>query len=81
MPNLITLNLTSNNITSLSTLVALEHCTNLRYLNLGDNPVKNHDHYREFVVWKVSLSLPHCGRVADIAKQRSLDLIDASGKY
>ncbi|KAL7410152.1 leucine-rich repeat-domain-containing protein [Mrakia frigida] len=77
VPNLITLNLTSNNITSLSSLVALENCSNLRYLNLGDNPVKNLEHYREFVIWKVAKGSLHTldyQRIKDVERTTAASL-------
>jgi len=54
IPNLVTLILTDNLISSLATLVPLESLTYLRHLSLIGNPVTQHEHYREFVVWKVA---------------------------
>ncbi|WVR08964.1 hypothetical protein IAU60_006023 [Kwoniella sp. DSM 27419] len=54
IPNLVTLVLTNNAISSLATLVPLEALTALRHLSLRGNPVTEHEHYREFTVWKVA---------------------------
>lgn len=45
--------LTDNLISSLATLLPLEQLVNLRHLSLRGNPVTEHEHYKEFVVWKV----------------------------
>ncbi|KAK4685701.1 U2 small nuclear ribonucleoprotein A', partial [Tremellales sp. Uapishka_1] len=54
IPNLVTLILSSNAIASLATLVPLENILSLRHLSLIGNPVTSHEHYKEFVVWKVA---------------------------
>ncbi|ORY33133.1 leucine-rich repeat-domain-containing protein [Naematelia encephala] len=59
IPNLITLVLTENAITSLATLVPLGDLVNLRHLSLKGNPVSAHEHYREFVIWKVAKGKLH----------------------
>ena len=46
--------LTNNAIASLAALVPLESLIHLKHLSLRGNPVTQHEHYREFTVWKVS---------------------------
>lgn len=54
IPNLVTLVLSNNAISSLATLVPLESLIHLQHLVLTGNPVTEQEHYREFTVWKVA---------------------------
>jgi len=54
IPNLVTLILTDNAITSLASLVPLESLRFLRHLSLRGNPVTENEYYKEFVVWKAA---------------------------
>jgi len=54
IPNLVTLILTNNAISSLASLVPLENLLSLRHLSLRGNPVTEHEYYKEFVVWKAA---------------------------
>ncbi|ORX39167.1 leucine-rich repeat-domain-containing protein [Kockovaella imperatae] len=53
IPNLVTLVLSDNVISSLATLAPLESLTHLQHLSLTGNPITQHEHYRLFVIWKV----------------------------
>ncbi|WOO84984.1 U2 small nuclear ribonucleoprotein A' [Vanrija pseudolonga] len=59
IPNLASLVLTNNAITSLATLVPLADLPQLRHLVLRGNPVAEHEHYRAFVIWKAAKGALH----------------------
>ncbi|KAK8843958.1 hypothetical protein IAR55_006750 [Kwoniella newhampshirensis] len=78
IPNLVTLVLTNNTITSLATLVPLETLTALRHLSLRGNPVTEQQHYREFVVWKVAKGNLHIldfERIKDSTRESARKLL------
>ncbi|WWD06893.1 hypothetical protein V865_004990 [Kwoniella europaea PYCC6329] len=78
IPNLVTLVLTNNAISSLSTLLPLESLTSLRHLVLRGNPVTEHEHYKEFVVWKVAKGNLHVldySRIKDSLREQSKKLL------
>ncbi|WVW79507.1 hypothetical protein I302_101476 [Kwoniella bestiolae CBS 10118] len=78
IPNLVTLVLSDNAISSLSTLLPLESLTFLRHLVLKGNPVTEHEHYKEFVVWKVAKGNLHTldyTRIKDTLRESSKKLL------
>ncbi|WWC91066.1 uncharacterized protein L201_006007 [Kwoniella dendrophila CBS 6074] len=78
IPNLVTLVLTNNAISSLATLLPLETLTSLRHLVLRGNPVTQHEHYKEFVVWKVAKGNLHVldyERIKDSLRESSRKLL------
>ncbi|WVQ81121.1 hypothetical protein IAT38_003243 [Cryptococcus sp. DSM 104549] len=78
IPNLVTLVLTDNAITSLSALLPLEQLTSLRHLSLRGNPVTQHEHYKEFVVWKVAKGKLHAldfERIKDSTREAATKLL------
>ncbi|WVF65428.1 hypothetical protein IAT40_000155 [Kwoniella sp. CBS 6097] len=81
IPNLVSLVLTNNAIASLSTLVPLETLTALRHLSLKGNPVTQHEHYKEFVVWKVAKGQLHTldfERIKDSTRESARKLLTDS---
>lgn len=78
IPNLVTLVLTDNAISSLATLLPLADLANLRNLVLRGNPVTEHEHYKEFVVCKVARGKLHTldyERIKDEVRDRSRRLL------
>lgn len=78
IPNLVTLVLTNNVITSLATLVPLESLTALRHLVLRGNPVTEHQHYKEFTIWKVAKGNLHTldfERIKDATRESARKLL------
>lgn len=78
LPNLVTLTLTDNAISSLSTLLPLADLPFLRYLSLRGNPVTQHEHYKDFAVWKVAGGKLHVldyERVKDADRTRARQLL------
>ncbi|OCF35683.1 U2 small nuclear ribonucleoprotein A' [Kwoniella heveanensis BCC8398] len=78
IPNLVSLVLTNNAIASLATLVPLESLTALRHLSLRGNPVTQHEHYKEFVVWKVAKGQLHTldfERIKDSTRESARKLL------
>ncbi|WWC72964.1 uncharacterized protein I206_106928 [Kwoniella pini CBS 10737] len=78
IPNLVTLVLTDNAISSLASLLPLETLTSLRHLVLKGNPVTQHEHYKEFVVWKVAKGNLHVldyERIKDTLREKSRKLL------
>ncbi|WRT69212.1 uncharacterized protein IL334_006196 [Kwoniella shivajii] len=78
IPNLVSLVLTNNVISSLATLLPLETLTSLRHLVLKGNPVTQQEHYKEFVVWKVAKGKLHTldfERIKDSLRESSRKLL------
>ncbi|GFZ47345.1 hypothetical protein JCM24511_05088 [Saitozyma sp. JCM 24511] len=78
IPNLVTLVLTNNAIASLATLVPLGDLVHLRHLSLIGNPVTEHEHYKEFAVWKVAKGNLHTldfSRIKDSLRASSRALL------
>jgi U2 small nuclear ribonucleoprotein A' len=74
IPNLVTLVLTDNVITTLATLLPLGDLPLLRHLVLRGNPVTEHEHYKEFVLWKAGKGQLHTldfERVKDEQRERA----------
>ncbi|WVQ73792.1 hypothetical protein IAR50_003372 [Cryptococcus sp. DSM 104548] len=78
IPNLVTLVLTDNVISSFASLLPLEQLTSLRHLSLRGNPVTQQEHYKEFVVWKVAKGKLHTldfERIKDSLRESSRKLL------
>lgn len=81
IPNLVTLVLSDNLISSLATLLPLEQLTHLRHLSLRGNPVTQHEHYEAFTVWKVAKGNLHTldfTRIKDVTRSNARKLLTDS---
>ncbi|WVN88009.1 uncharacterized protein L203_103207 [Cryptococcus depauperatus CBS 7841] len=78
IPNLVTLVLTNNAITSLAALSPLADLIALRHLCLRGNPVTHQEHYKDFVVWKMAKGNLHTldfERIKDATREKARKLL------
>ncbi|ODV97220.1 hypothetical protein PACTADRAFT_48969 [Pachysolen tannophilus NRRL Y-2460] len=71
LPNLATLQLTSNYIKNFSQIEPLKNCINLQNLYLKDNPICDLEYYRLWIIWRIpSLKILDFEKIKD--KERNL---------
>ncbi|KAI5921558.1 leucine-rich repeat-domain-containing protein [Camillea tinctor] len=79
IPNLMNLQLESNNLTELADLDPLGSFARLTHLVLRDNPVTKKEHYRYWVLWRCpSVRFLDYAKVKDAERQQARELFGAT---
>eukprot|EP01130_Rhizamoeba_saxonica_P003374 TRINITY_DN1428_c0_g1_i2.p1 TRINITY_DN1428_c0_g1~~TRINITY_DN1428_c0_g1_i2.p1 ORF type:complete len:200 (-),score=51.13 TRINITY_DN1428_c0_g1_i2:26-625(-) len=75
IPNLEYLVLTGNNISNLADLDALSELVNLKFLSLLQNPVRDLEHYRLYMIHKIpSLNILDYQKISHIERREAREL-------